>query len=191
MKSRCPSWLAKAVFYQVYPQSFYDANGDGIGDLQGIIEKLDYIQSLGCNAIWINPCFVSPFHDAGYDIADYYKIAPRYGTKADMKRLFKKAAKRQIKVCLDFVPGHTSIEHPWFRESCKPIRNEYTNRYIWTNSVWDSGCENMTFIKGVADRDGNYASNFFSSQPALNYGYAKTDPAKPWQFELRHLARRG
>jgi glycosidase len=186
MKLRCPSWLSGAVFYQVYPQSFYDSNNDGTGDLKGIIEKLDYIQSLGCNAIWINPCFVSPFDDAGYDVADYYKIAPRYGTNSDMKRLFKEAAKKQIRVCLDLVPGHTSMEHPWFKESCKPERNEYMNRYIWTDNVWDAGCEEMSFIKGAATRDGNYASNFFSFQPALNYGFAKPDPSKPWQLPVDH-----
>ena len=82
-------WLNDAVFYEVYPQSFYDSNGDGIGDLNGIVEKLDYIKDLGCNALWINPCFDSPFKDAGYDIRDYQKVAPRYGTNKDLIRLFK------------------------------------------------------------------------------------------------------
>ena len=81
-------WLDNAIFYEIYPQSFLDTNGDGIGDFQGIIEKLDYIKELGCNAIWMNPCFASPFGDAGYDVADYYQAAPRYGTNADLKRLF-------------------------------------------------------------------------------------------------------
>ncbi len=78
-----PKWLSDAVFYEIYPQSFYDSNGDGIGDLPGITEKLDYIKSLGCNAIWLNPCFDSPFKDAGYDVRDFCKIAPRYGTNED------------------------------------------------------------------------------------------------------------
>lgn len=82
-------WLKDAVFYEIYPQSFYDTNGDGIGDLKGIIEKLDYIKELGCNALWINPCFDSPFKDAGYDVRDYKLIAPRYGTNADAKALFE------------------------------------------------------------------------------------------------------
>ncbi len=90
---KCPEWLNSAVFYQIYPQSFFDSNGDGIGDISGIIRKLDYIQSLGCNAIWINPCFVSPFRDAGYDIADYYRVAPRYGTNTDLQSLFTEAKK--------------------------------------------------------------------------------------------------
>ena len=87
----CPEWVHSAVFYQIYPQTFYDTNGDGIGDLQGIIEKLDYVKSLGVDCIWINPFFESPFNDAGYDISDYYKVAPRYGTNDDAKRLFEEA----------------------------------------------------------------------------------------------------
>ena len=81
-----PKWLDNAVFYEIYPQSFLDTNADGIGDFQGIINKLDYIRGLGCNALWINPCFLSPFGDAGYDVADYYRVAPRYGTNEDLKR---------------------------------------------------------------------------------------------------------
>ena len=120
VSSRMPEWLSSAVFYQIYPQSFADSNGDGIGDLQGIIGKLDYIESLGVNAIWLNPCYDSPFHDAGYDIRDYYKVAPRYGTNDDLIRLFEEAHKRGIRVVLDLVFTYTSIEHPWFIESCKP-----------------------------------------------------------------------
>ena len=118
-----PEWLEDAVFYQIYPQSFYDSNGDGIGDIPGIIEKLDYLSWLGVDAVWMNPCFVSPFQDAGYDVADYYKVAPRYGTNADLVRLFREARRRGIRIFLDLVPGHTSIEHEWFQESCKPERN--------------------------------------------------------------------
>ena len=81
-------WLDHAVFYEIYPQSFYDTNSDGIGDFKGIIAKLDYICELGCNAIWINPCFESPFGDAGYDVSDYYRTAPRYGTNEDLKQIF-------------------------------------------------------------------------------------------------------
>src|SRR5258708_18319198 len=97
---RLPDWLESAVFYQIYPQSYYDSNGDGIGDLPGLTRKLDYIQSMGFNALWINPCFDSPFQDAGYDVADYYKIAPRYGTNADANRLITAATKRATRVCL-------------------------------------------------------------------------------------------
>jgi len=112
-----PAWLEQAVFYEIYPQTFYDTNGDGIGDIPGIIEKLDYVQSTGANAIWLNPCFESPFGDAGYDVADFYKVAPRYGTNDDLKRLFEEAHRRGMKVVLDLVAGHTSILNPWFIES--------------------------------------------------------------------------
>jgi len=115
----CPEWVHNAVFYQIYPQTFYDSNGDGIGDLQGIIEKLDYIKSLGVDGIWINPFFASPFYDAGYDISDYYQVAPRYGTNGDARRLFEAAHKQGLKVLFDFVASYTSIEHPWFKESCR------------------------------------------------------------------------
>lgn len=176
-----PDWLEHAVFYQIYPQSFKDSNGDGIGDLNGIIERLDYIQSLGVTALWLNPCYVSPFLDAGYDVVDYFQIAPRYGTNADFKRLLKQAHQRGIRLCLDLVPGHTSIEHPWFKASCKHGRNKYSDRYIWTTSMWDRGDQSLPVINGYAERDGNYAVNFFYSQPALNYGFAKPDKKHPYQ----------
>lgn len=176
-----PSWLSKAVFYQVYPQSFCDANADGIGDLPGLISKLEYIQSLGVTAIWLNPCFVSPFQDAGYDVADYFRVAPRYGANADLRRLFREADRRGIKVCLDLVPGHTSIEHPWFQASCRHAKNRYSDRYIWTSSAWDAGSPPLRFINGYSERDGCFAVNFFYSQPALNYGFADPDPLCPWQ----------
>lgn len=176
-------WLKDAVFYEIYPQSFNDTNGDGIGDLQGIIEKLDYIKELGCNALWLNPCFASPFGDAGYDVADYMQIAPRYGTNEDMRRLCEEVHKRSMHILLDLVPGHTSIEHPWFKESMQAYKNEYTDRYIWSDNIW-SGFEGMTSIagsiRGFSPRNGSCAVNFFSSQPALNYGFA--NPTEKWQF---------
>lgn len=178
-----PKWLKNAIFYEIYPQSFYDANGDGIGDLQGIIEKLDYIKSLGCNAIWINPCFESPFMDAGYDVSDYYKIAPRYGTNEDAKELFSQAHRRGIKVLLDLVPGHTSDKHKWFEQSKQPERNEFSDRYIWTNNAFDYP-EGFRLMSGMSDRDGNYMVNFFNSQPALNYGFEHRDC--DWQLPPDH-----
>lgn len=173
-----PKWLDNAVFYEIYPQSFQDTNADGIGDFQGIIRRLDYIRELGCNALWINPCFLSPFGDAGYDVADYYTAAPRYGTNEDLRQLFDEAHRREMHVLLDLVPGHTSVEHKWFRESMKAERNEYTDRYVWTDSVWESP-ENMGCLRGISPRDGAAAVNFFSMQPALNYGYYKI--TRPWQ----------
>lgn len=175
-----PSWLRNSVFYEIYPQSFYDSNGDGIGDINGITEKLDYIRSLGCNAVWMNPCFDSPFKDAGYDVRDYRKVAPRYGTNDDLVRLFTEAHKRDIRILLDLVPGHTSDTHEWFQKSRLAGTNDYTDRYIWTKCVWDAPPE-CRMMCGLADRDGNYLVNFFSSQPALNYGYNKiTHPE--WQI---------
>jgi len=176
-----PPWLDDAVFYEIYPQSFYDSNGDGIGDLPGIIEKLDYIQSLGVSALWLNPCFVSPFQDAGYDVSDYYRIAPRYGTNEDARRLFAAARQRGIRVLLDLVAGHTSIEHPWFQSSCRHQRNEYSDWYIWTDSAWTWDVPGVRLINGYAERDATYVTNFFYSQPALNYGFANPDPRYPWQ----------
>jgi len=177
---RGPAWLAKAIFYEIYPQSFCDSNGDGIGDIPGIISKLDYIQSLGVNALWINPWYVSPFLDAGYDVADYCRVAPRYGTNNDAKRLFRETTRRDMHVLLDLVPGHTSIEHPWFKASCKTERNCYSDYYIWTNH-WTADAPEMRTVSGFAERNGTYMTNFFYSQPALNYGFAKPDPKCSWQ----------
>ena len=178
MTVNAPKWLDNAIFYEIYPQSFNDTNGDGIGDFQGIIEKMDYIKELGCNALWLNPCFASPFGDAGYDVADYYTAAPRYGTNEDLKRLFEEAHARDMHVLLDLVPGHTSVEHPWFKESIKAERNEYTDRYVWTDSIWEEP-QGMGSLRGISDRDGSCAVNFFSHQPALNYGFL--NPERPWQ----------
>ncbi len=174
-----PAWLKDAVFYEIYPQSFQDSNGDGIGDIPGIISRLDYIKDLGCNALWINPCYDSPFKDAGYDVRDYKKVAPRYGTNEDLYHLFEVAHEKGIHVLLDLVPGHTSEEHPWFQESRKAETNEYSDRYIWTNS-WFAGAENQLYVSGEAPRDGVYIINFFKCQPALNYGYLH--PTKEWQM---------
>jgi glycosidase len=176
-----PNWLEKAVFYEIYPQSFFDSNDDGIGDLPGILQKLEYLQYLGVNAIWLNPCFASPFQDAGYDVSDYYEVAPRYGTNADLRLLFEQARRRGIRVMLDLVPGHTSTEHAWFKESCKAERNAYSDWYIWTDSIWKWHAPGVQTVIGYAERDGNYITNFFHFQPALNYGFAQPDPHHSWQ----------
>ncbi len=176
-------WLKDAVFYEIYPQSFYDTNADGIGDFNGIIEKLDYIKDLGCNALWINPCFDSPFKDAGYDVRDYKKVAPRYGTNEDLYHLFDAAHQKGIRVLLDLVPGHTSEEHEWFRMSQKAEKNEYSNRYIWTNFCFEPAV-GFPYIGGESERSGTYLLNFFKCQPALNYGFLKPD--KPWKLSVDH-----
>ena len=175
---RRAEWLEEAVFYEIYPQSFKDTDNDGIGNICGITEKLSYIKELGCNAIWINPCFESPFGDAGYDVSDYYRVAPRYGSNEDLEQLFEEAHKAGIHVLLDLVPGHTSWEHPWFKESQKAEKNEYTDRYIWTDSIWESP-EGYASLRGISDRDGSCLVNFFTHQPALNYGFYKEN--RPWQ----------
>ena len=184
-----PDWMHKASFYQIYPQSFKDTNGDGIGDLKGVISQLDYVKSLGVDAIWINPFYVSPFRDAGYDVADYYHVDPRYGTDQDAKDLFRIAKQKGLRVIVDFVPGHTSIDHPWFKASCSQTPNKYSNWFIWTNGTWfddENGKYKINFIQGYADRDGNFMTNFFWHQPALNYGYGRPDPKQPWQLSTTH-----
>lgn len=174
-----PAWLNDAVFYEIYPQSYYDTDGDGIGDIKGIIQKLDYVKSLGINALWLNPLFDSPFNDAGYDIRNYYLVASRYGTNDDLVRLFKEAHKRGIRVCLDLVPGHTSLDCEWFKQSARKEHNEYSDRYIWTTA--DSIKPNNKFVSNDYERSGCYMRNFFASQPALNYGYGKPDPNHSWE----------
>lgn len=177
-----PAWLEDAIFYQIYPQSFYDTNSDGIGDIKGITGKLDYIKDLGINAIWMNPIFDSPFNDAGYDVRDYYKVAERYGTKGDLVKLFQKAHEMGIRVCLDLVPGHTSLDCQWFQQSAKKERNEYSDRYIWTPNA--SIVPNKKFILNNFERGGNYMKNFFDSQPALNFGYGKPNPDNSWEMPV-------
>ncbi|KAA8818723.1 alpha-amylase [Bifidobacterium rousetti] len=188
-----PAWLADACFYEIYPQSFNDSSGDGIGDIPGITAKLDYIRNLGCNALWINPCYDSPFKDAGYDVRDYRKVAERYGTNDDLIALFDAAHERGMHVLLDLVPGHTSEEHAWFRASARPDpaerviagddggtpqKENVSERYIWTD-CWISGGDGLPFIGGETERDGTYILNFFKCQPALNYGFAH--PKQGWQ----------
>lgn len=182
----CPGWLNNAVFYQIYPQTFYDSNGDGIGDLNGIIEKLDYVESLGVDGFWINPFFESPFNDAGYDVSDYYKVAPRYGTNEDAKRMFDEAEKKGLKILFDYVISYSSIEHPWFQESAKQEMNKYSNWYIWTNNTWLNPPEEYkdSFIKGYSRRNGQFMRNFYWNQPALNFGFAK--PTEDWMLPIDH-----
>lgn len=176
------NWLCDAVVYEIYPQSFYDTNGDGIGDLKGILEKLDYIEKMGFTAIWLNPINKSSFRDAGYDVTDFYNVDPRYGTNEDFSDLCNAVHSRGMKIIFDLVAGHTSVDHPWFIESQKAEENEFTNRYIWTSDTFD----HPEGVSGYSERNGNYITNFFWSQPALNYGYAHPDPEKPWQLPVTH-----
>ena len=171
------------IFYEIYPSSFYDSNNDGIGDLNGITLKLDYIKGLGCNALWLNPFYLSPFKDGGYDIVDHKAIDPRFGNLTDFKHLLDEAHKRGIVVCIDLVPGHVSEEHPFFLRSAEESRNEYTDMFIWTNDVWNYNSK-YKLISGRHPRNGNYMVNFFSFQPALNFGFKDIDDAN-WQMSYK------
>lgn len=124
------SWK-KSTIYQIYPKSFYDSDGDGIGDLQGIIDKLSYLENLGVDYLWLTPIYTSPQHDNGYDIADYYSIDSRYGNMRDFERLLEKAHARGLKIMMDIVVNHTSTEHKWFKEALKSKDNPYRDYYIW------------------------------------------------------------
>ncbi|MCX4750236.1 alpha-amylase family glycosyl hydrolase [Kitasatospora sp. NBC_01287] len=170
-----PAWLSEAVLYQVYPQSFADSNGDGIGDLPGVTAHLDHLADLGVSALWLSPCFSSEFGDAGYDVADYLAIAPRYGTNADLAELVGAAAARGIRVLLDLVPGHTSHRHPWFQRAAHDPGDD---RYIWSERITAPVHE---WIPNQGRRGGFYRANFYPIQPALNFGYARPDPAEPWR----------
>jgi alpha-glucosidase len=127
-------WWQTAVFYQIYPRSFADGNGDGIGDFKGITEKLDYLSSLGIDAIWLSPHFPSPNWDCGYDISDYRDVAPEYGTLEDFKTFLAESHKRNLRVILDLVLNHTSDEHPWFLESKSSRENPKADWYVWMDS---------------------------------------------------------
>jgi glycosidase len=176
-----PSWLADTVLYQVYVQSFADSNGDGIGDLPGVLEQLDYLAWLGVEVVWLSPCFVSPFGDAGYDVADYTTVAPRYGSDDDLARLVDEAGRKNIRVLLDLVPGHTSDTHPWFTRAASDPAD---HRYIWAAGALPNNSPGTLpdgFVPSPGTRPGGYLPNFFAFQPALNYGYARPDPSQPWR----------
>ena len=180
-------WLADAVLYEIYPQSYADSDGDGIGDLRGVIDHLDHIESLGVTAIWFNPCFASPFVDAGYDVSDYLRIAPRYGTNDDLVELVAEAAKRGIRVILDLVAGHTSIEHPWFqREMNAAGPDPEGDRYVWCEELpvggWGTDLPGTpAWVPSPGSRPGWYLKNFYDEQPALNFGWTETPADEPWR----------
>ena len=119
------------TIYQIYPRSFYDSNGDGIGDLPGVISKLDYLRDLGVNAVWLCPCYKSPNVDNGYDVADYRDIMDEFGTMEDIKALIDGLHQRNMKLIMDLVPNHTSSQHKWFIESRKSKDNPYSDYYYW------------------------------------------------------------
>lgn len=168
-------WWHNKVAYQIYPKSFYDSNGDGIGDIPGIISKLDYLQDLGVDIIWLSPCYQSPLADQGYDISDYYNIDPRFGTMADMDRLIAEAKKRHMYILMDLVVNHCSDEHEWFKKACEDPDGKYGNffylrdkkegelptnwRSYFGGSVWED----------LPGTNKQYLHVFHKKQPDLNW----------------------
>ncbi|AJC45096.1 alpha-glucosidase [Xanthomonas sacchari] len=181
--SQAPWWRG-AVIYQVYPRSFLDANGDGIGDLPGIVRKLDYIAALGVDAIWISPFFKSPMADFGYDIADYREVDPLFGTMDDFDALLAKAHALGLKVMIDQVLSHTSVEHEWFKESRQSRDNPKADWYVWADAREDGTPPNnwLSIFGGVAwqwepRRGQYYLHNFLASQPDLNFHHPQVQQA--------------
>ncbi|MFY7868250.1 MAG: alpha-amylase family glycosyl hydrolase, partial [Exiguobacterium sp.] len=170
------NWWKEAVAYQIYPRSFYDANGDGIGDIQGIIDKLDYLKDLGIDVIWICPMYKSPNDDNGYDISDYQDIMDEFGTMEDFDRLLDEVHQRGMKLLLDLVVNHTSDEHPWFIESKSSKDNPKRDWYIWRDGKPDgSKPNNWESIFGGSAWEFDEATEqyylhvFSKKQPDLNW----------------------
>lgn len=168
-------WWKKAVIYQIYPKSFQDSNGDGIGDIPGIISRLEYLEKLGIDAIWLSPVYLSPGIDNGYDISDYQKIDPQYGTMKDMDNLIKEAKKHHIRIVMDLVVNHTSDQHPWFVEAKKSQDNPYRDFYIWRDPIDGHEPNDLkSAFSGSAwkfdEKTGQYYLHFFADQqPDLNW----------------------
>lgn len=168
-------WWKNAVVYQIYPRSFYDSNGDGVGDIPGIRKKLDYIRSLGVDAIWLSPVYVSPQADNGYDIADYQDIDPIFGTLADMRELLRQAKARGLRVIMDMVLNHTSDEHPWFLESKTHPDGPKGNWYVWRDGVPGTPPNDMRSSFGGSawewceERQQYYLHQYAVKQPDLNW----------------------
>ena len=163
-------WYHKTTIYQIYPRSFYDSNGDGIGDLQGILQKLDYLHELGFETLWISPFFSSPQADFGYDISNYTDIAPEYGTMSDALQLIEEVHKRGMRIVFDMVMNHTSEEHPWFKESRSSRDNPKADWYLWRDKP-----NNWMSVTGgsgwhyAPERGQYYWASFLPFQPDLNY----------------------
>ena len=164
-------WYFNSIFYQIYPQSFQDSNGDGMGDLEGIISRLDYLQSLGIDAVWLNPIYPSPFKDAGYDVSDYKNIASRYGNLTMFDRLIKEAHKRNIKIVMDIVFNHTSNEHFWFEQSQKMEKNRYSKWYVWSKHPELIKLDRGSWAMWTTERYESYYHQFTFYQPDLNFGF--------------------
>lgn len=184
-----PEWWKNAVIYEIYPRSFQDSNGDGIGDLKGITERLDYLKQLGVDAIWLTPCYPSPQVDFGYDISDYENIDPQYGTLADFDKLVSEAAKRHIRILMDMVMNHTSDKHKWFIESRSSRDNPYRDWYMWHDGKGETATDKgevpnnwqSDFGHSAWEWDSNtrqyYYHKFYIQQPDLNWNNPKVHQA--------------
>lgn len=170
------NWWKEAVVYQVYPKSFQDSNGDGIGDIQGIISRLDYLKDLGIDVLWICPIYKSPMDDGGYDISDYYTIDERFGSNEDFDELLEKATKLGIKVLMDLVVNHTSDEHDWFQQALKDPASKYRNYYIFREGIdgkapnnWRSYFGDSAWTAVPGENNLYYLHAFTKKQPDLNW----------------------
>jgi len=190
-------WWQKAVIYQIYPRSFQDSNGDGVGDLNGILERVDYLSWLGIDAVWISPIYPSPMADFGYDVANYVDIDPLFGTLADFDRLVKALHERGIRIILDFVPNHTSDEHPWFQEARASRDDPKRNWYIWRDPRPDGGPPNNWLSVASGDSAWKYDPltaqyyyhAFLDKQPDLNW---RNPAVRAAMYEvLRYWLERG
>lgn len=183
------NWWKNAVLYEIYPRSFQDSNGDGIGDLNGITERLDYLKRLGVDAIWLSPCYPSPQADFGYDISDYENIDPQYGTLADFDRLVSEAKKRNIRIIMDMVMNHSSDEHKWFKESRSSRTNPYRDWYVWRDGKgetatdkgqppnnWQSDFGGSAWQWDETTRQ-YYYHKFYVKQPDFNWNNPKVHQA--------------
>ena len=178
------AWWRGAAIYQVYPRSFLDTNNDGVGDLPGILARLDYIASLGVDAIWVAPFFKSPMHDFGYDVSDYLAVDPLFGTMQDFDAVLAKAHRLGLKVMIDQVLSHTSSDHEWFRESRSSRDNDKADWYVWADPREDGTAPNnwLSIFGGIAwtwepRRKQYYLHNFLASQPDLNFHHPKVREA--------------
>jgi alpha-glucosidase len=183
------AWWQNAVFYEIYPRSFQDSNGDGVGDLKGITQRLDYLQQLGVDAIWLTPIYPSPQVDFGYDISDYKSIDPKYGTLADFDRLIAEANKRHIRVIMDMVMNHTSDKHKWFVQSRSSRTNPYRNWYVWRDGKGETDTDkgavpnNWQSVFGHSAWEWDektrqyYYHKFYIQQPDLNWNNPKVHDA--------------
>ena len=181
---RRPDWFKTAVFYEVLVRSFRDSNGDGTGDFQGLTEKLDYLQWLGVDCLWVPPFFTSPLRDGGYDVADYTDILPECGTVEDFHHFLDEAHKRGIRVIIDFVMNHTSDQHPWFQASRSDPDGPYGDFYVWSDTDELYQDARIIFVDTEPSnwtwdpvRQQYYWHRFFSHQPDLNFDNPKVHEA--------------